>query len=153
MSLARVKSWAASEVLTAADLNAEFNNILNNALPLISPLTGSLDVNNFRLTNFILGSVTSPAISFFNDANTGVFSSAADTVDITAGGVRVLSLPTVAVGVNFVTVNPAATTTNPTVDATGTDTNISLNLRSKGTGSVLANGGQVATILSAQVFS
>jgi len=31
--LSRVKTWAAGETLTAADLNAEFNNILNNLSP------------------------------------------------------------------------------------------------------------------------
>lgn len=31
--LSRVKTWAAAETLTAADLNAEFNNILNNLDP------------------------------------------------------------------------------------------------------------------------
>ena len=35
MALARVKTWAA-EVLTYSDLNAEFNNILNNPTSLIS---------------------------------------------------------------------------------------------------------------------
>ena len=44
MALSRVKTWV-SEVLSASDLNAEFNNILNNALSLISPLTGDLDAN------------------------------------------------------------------------------------------------------------
>lgn len=51
MALARLKSWVSLEVLTAADLNAEFNNILNNALSLISPLTGNLDANSNDLTN------------------------------------------------------------------------------------------------------
>ena len=32
MAISRVKTWA-SEVLTAADLNAEFNNIINNLTP------------------------------------------------------------------------------------------------------------------------
>ena len=49
MALARVKVWIA-ETLTAADLNAEVNNILNNALSLISPLTGSLDWDGFAHT-------------------------------------------------------------------------------------------------------
>ncbi len=29
----RVKSWVSNEVLTASDLNAEFNNLLNNTIP------------------------------------------------------------------------------------------------------------------------
>src|SRR3990167_7048634 len=32
LDLSRVKTWATSEVLTAADLNGEFNNILNHSL-------------------------------------------------------------------------------------------------------------------------
>ena len=50
MSLARVKTWAASEVLTAADLNAEFNNILNNPIALISPLTANIAAGGFKIT-------------------------------------------------------------------------------------------------------
>lgn len=38
MSLAAVKVWAPGEVLTAADLNAMNNNILNNPMALITPL-------------------------------------------------------------------------------------------------------------------
>ncbi len=32
LDLSRVKTWSATEILTAADLNAEFNNILNHDL-------------------------------------------------------------------------------------------------------------------------
>jgi hypothetical protein len=49
VALARVKSWSAGEVLTASDLNAEFNSILNNATSLISPLTAALDMNGLEL--------------------------------------------------------------------------------------------------------
>ena len=41
MALARVTVWNAGDVLTAAAQNGEFNNILDNALSLISPLTGN----------------------------------------------------------------------------------------------------------------
>src|SRR3989304_4252040 len=41
MSLSRVKNWIA-EVLSSSDLNAEFNNILNNPGSLITPITFSL---------------------------------------------------------------------------------------------------------------
>ena len=40
MALARVKTWSAGEVLTASDLNSEFNNILSNPGTLISGATG-----------------------------------------------------------------------------------------------------------------
>ncbi len=51
MALARVKNWVAGEVLTASDLNGEFNNVLNNPIALISPLTSALDYNNTQLVN------------------------------------------------------------------------------------------------------
>lgn len=49
MALARLKDWDSGEVLTASDLNAEINNILNNAISLLSPLTGTLDFNGKEL--------------------------------------------------------------------------------------------------------
>ena len=52
MAISRVHTWSSGEVLTASDLNAEFNNVLNNALSLISPLTGSLDFDNNTALNF-----------------------------------------------------------------------------------------------------
>lgn len=42
MTISRVKTWIAGEVLTAADLNAEINNILNNTTALVTPLTANL---------------------------------------------------------------------------------------------------------------
>lgn len=52
MALSRVKVWSAGEILYALDLNSEFNNVLNNALSLISPLTASLNAGGFKLTNY-----------------------------------------------------------------------------------------------------
>ena len=49
MAITRVKTWAA-EILTFNDLNAEFDNILNNALSLISPLTGNLAAGSNDIT-------------------------------------------------------------------------------------------------------
>ena len=54
MALSRVTTWNSGDVLTAAALNGEFNNVLNNALTLISPLTGNLDVNLKQLLNVAL---------------------------------------------------------------------------------------------------
>lgn len=39
MSLARVKTWIPGDILTASDLNAEFNNVINNPVSLISNAT------------------------------------------------------------------------------------------------------------------
>lgn len=49
MPLSRVKVWTSNEILTAAALNAEFNNILNNPSALISPLTGNLDMGPYGI--------------------------------------------------------------------------------------------------------
>lgn len=48
MALSRLKVWG-QEILTHTDLNAEFNNILNNVINLISPLTGTLDLDGQTL--------------------------------------------------------------------------------------------------------
>lgn len=51
MAISRVKTWSSGEVLTASDLNAEFNNILNNPVALISPLTADFNFAGFKATN------------------------------------------------------------------------------------------------------
>ena len=72
MALSRLKTWI-SEVLTAADLNAEFNNILNNPMSLISPLTGALDVDGKEI---ILDA----------DADTSITADTDDQIDFKVGG-------------------------------------------------------------------
>lgn len=49
MALSRVKVWG-TETLYASDLNAEFDNIINNASSLISPLGGALDWDGYAHT-------------------------------------------------------------------------------------------------------
>lgn len=56
MAISPYKTFIAGEVLSAADLNASFTQIINNALSLISPLTGTLDANNNAISN--LGALT-----------------------------------------------------------------------------------------------
>lgn len=52
-----------TEVLTAADLNAEFDNILNNASALISPLGGALDWDGYAHTLDTAGVTTAQSTS------------------------------------------------------------------------------------------
>src|SRR3972149_775285 len=54
MALARVKEWAAAEILTEPDLEAEFDNIYNNPLTLLFPLTGTGNINNQQPTTLRL---------------------------------------------------------------------------------------------------
>lgn len=75
-------------VIRAADMIAEFNNIYNNALSLISPLTGDLAFGGNKATGISLGTAGSPSVQFTGDTNTGMYSSGADLLDFTIGGTR-----------------------------------------------------------------
>lgn len=64
MALARLHIWNPGDLLKSADLNGEFNNILNNATALISPLTGPVSITN-------ASTVSGAANPFLNLAWTG----------------------------------------------------------------------------------
>ena len=51
MSLSRIKTWQRNEILLSSDLNAEFNNILQNGSTLVFPLNSDLDVGSKLLIN------------------------------------------------------------------------------------------------------
>ncbi len=139
MAIARVTTWSSGQSLTASALNGEFDNIINNALALVSPWTGNMNAGGFTLQAIAAGAVGGPSIYFTGDSNTGFYSSAADTFDITAGGIRSASFVTLASGVNYVNHTPAIATTGPIVSAAGSDTDISLNLSGKGLNGILLN--------------
>lgn len=56
MSLSRVKTWNRNEILLSTDLNAEFNNILQNGADVVFPLSNDLDVGSKLLINTGLSS-------------------------------------------------------------------------------------------------
>ena len=87
MALSRIYTPVTGDVIEASNWISEFDNIYNNALTLISPLTGNMDFNGFRLINLSAGSVSSPSIYITSDTNTGLYASAADTLNIATGGV------------------------------------------------------------------
>src|SRR3990170_797118 len=136
MALARVKVWIAGEVLTASDLNAEFNNILNNSNSLFSPWSANVDAGGFRLITLSAGTVGSPTLQPTGDTNTGVYFPAADQVSLAAGSVQVLQASAYASAVNFLRVVPSQSQQPVQVEATGADTNVALSLVTKGTGYV-----------------
>jgi hypothetical protein len=49
MSISRVHTWSAGEVLSALDLNTEINNILNNSTDLVFPINKSISLGGFTL--------------------------------------------------------------------------------------------------------
>ena len=85
MALSRVKTWSNGEVLTHTDLNAEFDNILNNALSLVSPWTSDMNANNNSLTNLEAGTVTAPSIAGNNGTTVGIYFSST-VVSLTKSG-------------------------------------------------------------------
>lgn len=68
-----MKTWSAGEVLTASDLNAEFNNILNNPVDLWSPAAKAMDMDGNEI---ILDS----------DADTSITADSDDRIDVRLGG-------------------------------------------------------------------
>ena len=63
MALSRVTVWSSGDTLTAAALNAEFQNIIDNASSLISPLGGALDWDGFAHTLDAAGVTTAQSTS------------------------------------------------------------------------------------------
>ncbi len=142
MALSRVTTWSSGQTLTASALNGEFDNILSNALSLISPLSGALDFNGNQLQNLSAGSVSSPGAYFTGDSDTGPYRSAANTYDITTGGVRGLSVTTNTGGTPAASAYLQVIQRNVTeadgvkLATQGTGSNIPLVLAPKGTGYV-----------------
>ena len=89
-------------MLTASDLNAEFNNIINNTTLLISPLTSNLDLDGFSLVDLARGTVSAPGLAFTGDTNTGLWSPGADQVGLTAGGATAFSVVGRVAGTTYV---------------------------------------------------
>jgi len=69
VALARIKTWVAGEVLTATDLNSEFNNLIDNVYlsPTITSLTMTGGINDAKTT---IASATTPDIFAITVGNT-----------------------------------------------------------------------------------
>lgn len=104
-------------MLTASDLNAEYNNILNNALSLISPITGTLDLDGNEL---ILD----------GDADTSITANTDDRIDFRLNGVDLFRMDgTVASPVNGLDFIARATGSPASIQAQGTDANVGIDIR------------------------
>lgn len=104
MALSRSTVWVTGQVLTATDLNNEFDNILNNPVPLISPVSTTIDFNLNQAQKFVIekGAVnpatTSAGRLFYNTGSNTLYADNGTTLDRigpgtnTAAGSRVKGL-------------------------------------------------------------
>lgn len=105
-------------------MNSGTTTGLSWASPVVTP------TNTVTFTNKTLTAPKMTSGSFIADAN----------------GNELITFPSVVTSaVNEITVSNAATGAKPTISATGTDTNITLNLLSKGTGTVQVNSADILT--------
>lgn len=120
----------------------------NDAIPVFNGVTGKLLQATSILINPIgsiisgivqaasgSGTAAAPTYSFSGDNNSGVYSTGADTVGISAGGKLAFEAIGSTTGVNNIAVSVANTGLAPIILANGTDTNIDLDYVPKGTGS------------------
>lgn len=103
------------------------------AAPFAISAGGVVTVSQNNLV-FQAGTVTAPAFCTSGDTNTGVYFSAADTFDITCGGVRAAQFVTAGTGVNYFKFTPSAAGSALQIDAAGSDTDIGINYDTKGAG-------------------
>jgi hypothetical protein len=122
--------------------NAGTIELKNSGGSWAAPLTAS---STITANNFAAGSVGSPGLYVVGDSDTGFYSPAANTLSVTTGGVEVERWNTVASGVNYLSITPAATGNNPSIGVAGSDTNIGITLAPKGTGAVTINNALTLT--------
>ena len=116
--------------------------------------TGSLKLNPqstevVTISNGLLvpdGTKSEPAVRFTDDDNTGMYSPVNDSIAFTGHGEDTLVLTGVASSVNVLEIKPSITTEPLLLSATGTDTNIDVNIVPKGTG-LLRSGGTEVSLL------
>lgn len=123
MSLTPYKTFAPGEILTAADLNASFSHLTTNALQMISPLTGTLDMDGNILV-------------LDGDADSKLQCATDDVLTLTLQNFGAFIFDGDAASpVNGLTLTSTPTGLGPLISAHG-ETNIDLRLKGKGTGKV-----------------
>ena len=128
MALSRTKTWIA-EVLTYADLNAEFDNIINNgAGSLSSPRTSTFDLNGYSV---ILDA----------DGDTYMQAGTDDIVDFYGQSTLMFRFDmSVSTPVNALTFLASAAASDVKIVARGSDTDINIDIVPKGAGVLKVNG-------------
>ena len=86
MAQAAAKTFVPAEVLYAVDLNTLNTNILNNALALISPLTGNLDFDFFQGLEFRMENLSATPTAAAARAGRLYWQTALDVMGLDDGG-------------------------------------------------------------------
>ena len=131
MAVSRSKSWISGEILSASDLNQEFNNIISGGESLGWPATVAKDLDGQEL---ILDA----------DADTSITADTDDRMDFRLSGTDLFRmLGTVATPVNGLDWVASAAGNAVQVQAVGSDTNININIVPKGTGVLQVGGARI----------
>jgi len=133
MAATKYKTFADGEVLTAADLNASFDRIFDNQDDLGNPRTDTFDLDGQRLVIDAAG-------------NTSLAATTTNKVDFRLAGQDLVDLDgTVASPVNGLSVVASATGSPVQVKAKGSDTNVGVTIKPKGTGAILLDADPTGT--------
>jgi hypothetical protein len=142
-----------SKTLTSPKINSILDTNGNTIMSMV-PVASA--VNYIATVNNAAGSAPSFQAGG-SDSNIGLtlYSKGLGSITLrgAASGTVVLVATPVASGVNALLMQNAVTGASPSIAATGTDTNVGLNLISKGSGVVQANSVEVADISSAQTLT
>ena len=140
MAVSPLKTWIAGEVLTASDLNAEFLHVYDGGQSLGWPATTSKDFDGNIL---ILDA----------DGDSTLTADTDDRLDIALSGIDLFRFDaTVSTPVNGFDFIAAAASSEPSVTAVGSDTDIDVDLIPKGAGLVTSNGRELLQLESAQAI-
>lgn len=104
-------------------------------------------------TLFSAGSASNPSVSFVSNVTTGLYIPSSGVLGITAGGFEVMSFNSVASAVNWIDAYASATGVAVSLRANGTDPNVGLQLRPKGTGTIQFTDGTDTTKVVAFTMS
>lgn len=96
-------------------------------------------VSGLTALTLALGSLSAPAILFNDGSQTGIYSPAGGTVSLSSNARDVMRFTGSASAVNYLQATAAVTGARVTLAAAGTDTNIGVNINTKGTGNVIFN--------------
>lgn len=122
MPLTAYKTWIDGEVVTAADLNASFDQVFNNQQSIGTPRTAAIDMDGQEL---ILD----------GDADSSITADTDDRIDFKMQGQDLVKFDgTTASAVNGLTVLASATGSAVQLKAHGSDTNIGMTMVPKGSG-------------------